>query len=115
MGEPLVMAMARLGCIDVARIAARRRDDCERERRADVRVSRIVGDPRITLLIVDLVDQCIRRVTRYLKGDDAAATASRPFRNGCTVYDHLKFWPATHSCCHAYLVLLLNYRCARSE
>jgi hypothetical protein len=45
--------MARLGCIDDPNIAPRRRDDCERERRAYVRVSRVVGDPRITLLIAD--------------------------------------------------------------
>jgi hypothetical protein len=65
------MAMARLGRVDVPRIAARRRDDCERERRADVRVSRIVGDPRITLLIVD---QCQGPPTgdTLFKGDDAA-------------------------------------------
>ena len=62
------MAMARLGCIDVPRIPARRRDDCKRERRADVRVSRIVGDPRITLLIVD---QC-EDLGRVPGGGDAA-------------------------------------------
>jgi hypothetical protein len=30
-GEPHVVAMARIGCVDVPHIAARRRDDCERE------------------------------------------------------------------------------------
>jgi hypothetical protein len=65
-GEPHVMAMARLGCFDVPRIAARRRDDCERERRANVRVSRIVGDPRITLLIVDQCQGPPTGATRYL-------------------------------------------------
>ena len=62
------MAMAGLGCFDVPRTPARRRDDCERERRADVRVSRIVGGPRITLLIVD---QC-EDLGRVPGGDDAA-------------------------------------------
>ena len=80
-GEPHVMAMARIGCVDVPRIAARRRDDCERERRADVRVSRIVGDPRITLLIVD---QCQgpRRVARYLMATPRVADAGQI--SGCT-------------------------------
>jgi hypothetical protein len=50
-GVPQVVAMAGLGCFDVPRTPARRRDDCERERRGDVRLSRIVGEPRITLLI----------------------------------------------------------------
>ena len=71
-GEPHVMAMARLGRVDVPRIAARRRDDCERERRADVRVSRIVGHPRITLLIVDQY-QGPPTGDMLFKGDDAAA------------------------------------------
>ena len=57
------MAMARLGGIDVPRTPARRRDDCKRERGAHVRVSRIVGEPRITLLIVDHAKD-IGRVTR---------------------------------------------------
>ena len=76
------MAMARLGSIDVPRIPARRRGDCERERRADVRVSRIVGDPRITVLIVG---QCQGPLTggTLLEGDDAAGP--RAAVNGLSV------------------------------
>jgi hypothetical protein len=63
------MAMARLGCVDGPR-TPRRRDDCKRERRADLQVSRIVGDPRVTLLIVDHAKDH-GRVARYLRGDVA--------------------------------------------
>ena len=56
-------------------VPARRRGDCERERRADVRVSRIVGDPRITLLIVGQCQGLLTGCT-LLEGDAAAGAAT---------------------------------------